>query len=163
MDLSIDATDLAERLGMALENRAWTVTAAESCTGGLFAGALTAIPGSSAWFLGSVVTYANRAKTSLAGVPPGVLEGHGAVSKNTVEAMARGAAARLEANMAVAISGIAGPDGGVPGKPVGTVWIAVAGPHTIQTRMHRFDGDRHTVRMQAVIAALRATLKALET
>lgn len=164
MDLSSSETQpLAERLGENLSQRGWTITAAESCTGGLLAGALTAIPGSSAWFHGSAITYANRIKTALVGVSPAVLETHGAVSQDTVEAMAHGAARVFEAEVAIAISGIAGPDGAVPGKPVGTVWIAVATPNnTIIAREYHFEGDRQAVRAQAVISALRATLNVFE-
>ena len=163
MELMNEATELASQIGAELIPRGWTVTTAESCTGGLAAGALTAIAGSSAWFHGGLVTYANHVKTNLAGVPPDVLRKYGAVSRETVEAMARGAAVGLDADMAIAISGIAGPQGGVPGKPVGTVWIAIAGPNdAVESHVCHFDGDRQSVRMQAVVTALRATLMQLK-
>ncbi len=174
--------DLAAAVGAQLLARGWTITAAESCTGGLFAAALTAIPGSSNWFHGSFVTYANHAKQSLTAVPEATLDAHGAVSEETVVAMATGAAEAFGANVAIAISGIAGPDGGVPGKPVGTVWICVslqgatpADDTTAESRStsecapnnvakatrHAFSGDRQQVRDQAVSAALTATLREL--
>ena len=168
-DPEIDA--LAERLGRALAARGLTVTTAESCTGGLIAGAITSVAGSSAWFSEGYVTYANAAKRRLVGVPATTLEAHGAVSEATVRAMARGALERAGADLAVAASGIAGPGGAVPGKPVGTVWLAVAtragqgageaAAARVSARRHRFGGTRAEVRRAAVIEGLRATLAAL--
>jgi nicotinamide-nucleotide amidase len=158
---------LAAAIGAQLMARGWTITAAESCTGGLFAAALTEVPGSSGWFNGSFVTYANSTKQLLTGVPPATLEVHGAVSKETVVAMSTGAASAFGADVAIAISGIAGPDGGVPGKPVGTVWICLSVRGSSGSTMnsmavrHQFSGDRQQVRDQAVSAALSATLREL--
>lgn len=160
MNTSDETIDLAMRLGEQLIAKQWTVTTAESCTGGLVSAALTAVPGSSAWFHGALVTYSNDVKAAWLGVPEAVLDSHGAVSRETVSAMAAGASKTMRAELAVAISGIAGPDGGVPGKPVGTVWIAVATGQSIDAVCHHFAGDRKAVRQQAVISALRATLSA---
>jgi nicotinamide-nucleotide amidase len=145
---------LALRLGRALEARNLRVATAESCTGGWVAKALTDIPGSSRWLEGGVVAYSNAAKSALLGVPAGTIAAHGAVSEPVVRAMAEGARARFGAPLTVAVSGIAGPDGGTPDKPVGTVWFAWAsGRETTATREH-FDGDRDAVRRLSVALAL---------
>jgi nicotinamide-nucleotide amidase len=132
----------------------WLVTA-ESCTGGGLAQLLTSVPGSSSWFERGYVTYSNRSKTEMLGVPAELIATHGAVSEEVVRAMAEGAIARSGADHAVAVSGIAGPTGGSPEKPVGTVWIAwsVRGGGTRATR-HRFPGDREQIRNASVRAAL---------
>ncbi len=135
-----------------------TMTTAESCTGGLIAGALTDMAGSSAWFEQSVVTYSNRAKQDLLGVPSMVFEQHGAVSEACVLAMAAGAQERSGATVAVAASGIAGPDGAVPGKPVGTVWLGWALDGQLSAELLHLQGDRLAVREQAVLHALRGTI-----
>lgn len=158
-----DVLDQCTRLGAILSTRGWTITAAESCTGGLLSAAFTSVSGSSAWFPGAWVTYSNASKSAQLGVPAAVLERHGAVSGETVEAMASGAASTMPADVAIAISGIAGPDGGVPGKPVGTVWIAVSSPgRSLYSECFHFAGDRQAVREQAVISALAATLTEIE-
>ena len=146
---------LAVTLGARLAGRHALCVTAESCTGGLVAGAITDIAGSSAWFDRGFVTYSNEAKTDLLGVPAATLAQHGAVSEATARAMADGALARSRARLAVAITGIAGPGGGSPAKPVGTVCIAwaVRDEATIVTT-RRFDGDRPAVRRAAVVAAL---------
>ena len=146
---------LAAALGEALLARGWMLAAAESCTGGWAAQAATAIPGSSAWFDRGFVTYSNEAKQDMLGVSAETLERFGAVSEETVRAMAEGALRHSRARAAFAISGIAGPSGGSDSKPVGTVWFAwaAAGSPTEAT-MRRFDGDRRMVRMQAVEYAL---------
>jgi PncC family amidohydrolase len=131
-----------------------TVAAAESLTGGRVAAALTRRPGSSAYFLGSVVAYANAAKTNLLGVPETLLAEHGAVSEACVRAMAEGARRRFKADLAVAVTGIAGPDGGSPAKPVGLVWLAVAGDRGVWTAVHRFAGARRAVTAAATLEAL---------
>jgi nicotinamide-nucleotide amidase len=132
-----------------------TVVTAESCTGGLVAERLTKVPGSSAYFLGSLVAYSNRLKTELMGVRPEVIERSGAVSAEVVAQMAHGARARLEADYAVAVSGIAGPGGATEGKPVGTVYLAVEGPDGgAAQRQLRLPGDRDTVRWIASQHAL---------
>jgi nicotinamide-nucleotide amidase len=131
-----------------------TVTAAESCTGGLLAKMLTDTPGSSAYFKRGWVTYANEAKTDLLGVSPHLLREPGAVSEPVVRAMAAGARERANATFALAISGIAGPDGGTPQKPVGTVWIALAHPNGCDARMFIFSGDREMIRDRSAKMAL---------
>lgn len=126
-----------------------TVAVAESCTGGGVMERLTSIPGASKSVLGGVVVYANAAKERLAGVPADLIETHGAVSEPVVRAMAEGVLARLGATWGLAISGIAGPDGGTPEKPVGTVWLAVAGPDGTEATSVRVPGDREAVRSRA--------------
>ena len=137
-----------------LTSRRQTVTCAESCTGGLLAGALTSIPGSSQWFHQSFVTYSNQAKQDRLGVMPDTLLKHGAVSRETVYEMARGAKAVAQADYALSISGIAGPGGGSAAKPVGTVWFGLATPEGSFEQTVLFPGDREAVRGQAVEYAL---------
>jgi nicotinamide-nucleotide amidase len=139
------------------------MAAAESCTGGLIAGACTALAGSSDWFEGGVVSYSNAAKRELLGVPAAALAAHGAVSEPVACAMAEGVLTRLDAALAVAVTGIAGPGGGSAAKPVGTVWIAFAqraagGQVHTSAACHRFDGDRAQVRGATVVAALQGLL-----
>lgn len=117
---------LPRQLAAALLARYLTLATAESCTGGLIGGTLTAVPGSSAWYLGGVVAYDNRIKTALLGVPPDTLAHHGAVSPQTARAMAQGILDRTGADLAVSVTGIAGPTGGTPKKPVGLVYIGLA-------------------------------------
>jgi nicotinamide-nucleotide amidase len=131
-----------------------SVATAESCTGGLLAKMLTDIPGSSTYFSFGWVTYANRAKIELLGVSPELLEQHGAVSEPVVMAMATGAKVRAGSTFALSISGIAGPDGGTPTKPVGTVWIALAWPGGAEARMFVFPGDREFIRDRSAKMAL---------
>lgn len=137
---------------------------AESCTGGWIAKACTDLPGSSRWFRGGVVAYCNEFKTGLLGVRPETLARHGAVSEPVVREMAVGALERLGGQVAVAVSGIAGPDGGTPGKPVGTVWFAWATRRgadlPVRTALAQFAGDRATVRDRAVDRALAGILDA---
>ena len=150
-----DTAALAAELGAALAARGATCVTAESCTGGLVAAAITAVAGSSGWFERGFVTYSNDAKVELLGVPGATIAAHGAVSEPVARAMAEGALARTPAAYAVAVTGIAGPGGGSPDKPVGTVcfgWAACGTPAQSTTR--RFDGDRHAVRDAATIAAL---------
>jgi nicotinamide-nucleotide amidase len=130
------------------------VATAESCTGGLVAAAITAISGSSAIFTHGFVTYANEAKTEMLGVPEEMLTAHGAVSSEVAAAMASGARARSGANLAVSTTGIAGPDGGSPQKPVGTVWFGLATPTKVTTYHRIFPGNRDEVRQEAVAFAL---------
>jgi len=149
------ATDLARRLGEALGARGWRLAVAESCTGGGLGWVLTSVPGSSTWFDRGFITYSNAAKEQLLGVPGALLARHGAVSAATVRAMARGALARSDAQVAIAVSGIAGPGGGTPARPVGTVWMAWVAPglDPLAKRWH-FAGDRDAVRRQAISEAL---------
>ncbi len=153
---------LAEDVVRAATDARATVVTAESCTGGLVAAAITAVPGSSRVFWGAFVTYANEAKRSLLGVREETLEAHGAVSEPTVREMAAGAIERSGADHAVAISGVAGPSGGTAGKPVGTVWIgwrSRAG--ATGARRFRYDGDRAAIRGAAAREALRVVLSAI--
>ncbi len=159
---------LPKAVGRALEARRWRLVTAESCTGGWIAKTVTDVPGSSGWFDRGFVTYANEAKVEMLGVRPGTLAAHGAVSEATVREMAARALARSRAQVAVAVSGIAGPSGGSPEKPVGTVWLAwalregaVAGG-VVRARRRLFEGDREAVRRQAVLEALRGVLELLE-
>ena len=131
-----------------------SVSCAESCTGGLLAAEFTRLPGSSAWFHMSWVTYSNEAKQRLLGVLPHTLETHGAVSEETVREMAEGALRLANADYALSISGIAGPDGGSAEKPVGTVCLGLATRQTSFARRMHFTGDRNAVRAQAVAFAL---------
>jgi len=148
----------AMRLGKRLLASGRVVATAESCTGGWIAKVLTDVPGSSAWFGEGFVTYSNEAKRRRLGVPSGVLSDDGAVSEAAVRAMAAGALKRSGADLAVAVSGIAGPGGGVPGKPVGTVWLCwgIRQGKTVRlmTRLRNFRGDRDAVRRKTVQAAL---------
>ncbi len=121
-------TELAERAGVALRERGWTVGTAESCTGGLIGHALTDIAGSSDYLLGGVIAYANQVKQALLGVPEELLQTHGAVSREVALAMAHGARRLLGVDVAISSTGIAGPTGGTPHKPVGTVYVAVVSP-----------------------------------
>jgi nicotinamide-nucleotide amidase len=148
-------------VGDALRARGFRVGVAESCTGGLLLGRLTDVPGSSAWVLGGVVAYDNDVKTVHLGVETELLRAHGAVSEPVAQAMARGVRARLHADVGVAITGIAGPDGGTPAKPVGTVVVAAVTPDADAVRTFSFHGDRRMVRQQAVAAALNMIRTAL--
>ena len=154
---------MLEQLAAALLARKQTLATAESCTGGLVGAALTALPGSSAWYRGGVVAYANELKIRLLGVPAEILAAHGAVSLETARAMAAGARAATGADFAVAITGIAGPSGGTPEKPVGLVFIGVAAPHGTATFKHHFSGSRAEIRQAATEAALRHLLEAVES
>jgi nicotinamide-nucleotide amidase len=154
---------LVARLAEALLARRATVVAAESCTGGLVAAACTSRAGSSAWFERGVVTYSNAAKTELLGVPASSIAAHGAVSAEVARAMAEGAIARTPASFAVAVTGIAGPDGGSAAKPVGTVWIATcARGGAGDAVLLQANGDRAAVRTQSVLRALELLLARVE-
>jgi len=149
---------LAEALVSELDQAGQTVATAESCTGGWIAKSLTDVSGSSAVFGFGIVSYSNAAKSSMLGVNPATLDSEGAVSEAVVAEMARGALERSGADLAVAVSGIAGPDGGTEEKPVGTVWFAWAsnasdGP-VVTTERRIFRGDRVSIRSQSVILAL---------
>ncbi len=137
-----DDVTLESAVGQVLREQGLTLGAAESCTGGYFSHMITSIPGSSDYFLGSIISYANEVKQDLLGVPAEVLEAHGAVSEETAKHMAQGALARLACDVAVAVTGIAGPGGGTEEKPVGTVWIAVGDAHNIRARKLLFTKSR---------------------
>ncbi|WP_049629517.1 CinA family protein [Cellvibrio sp. pealriver] len=146
---------LSQSLGEQLVQRNWRIATAESCTGGGVAAAITAIAGSSAWFEYGIVSYANAAKEKLLGVSGEILAREGAVSEAVVIEMAKGVLTLSGANIAVAISGIAGPSGGSPEKPVGTVWFAWAlATGELKTELKHFHGDRASVQEQAVLCAL---------
>ena len=145
---------LLPQLATALQHRGWMLTAAESCTGGLIAGACTELPGSSEWFDRGFVTYSNAAKTEMLGVPAALIAQHGAVSEEVVRAMAQGALAHSQAQVSMAVSGVAGPGGGSIAKPVGTVWLAWALPGQLVSECCHFDGDRAHIRACTVTHAL---------
>lgn len=149
---------LSTALGQALQARGLLLATAESCTGGGVAQAVTDINGSSAWFERGFVTYSNAAKTSMLGVPAALIAAHGAVSEEVAAAMAQGSLAHSEAQVAVSTTGIAGPTGGVPGKPVGTVCFGWAIGERVVTQRLVFAGDRQAVREQAVAHALQELL-----
>lgn len=157
--------EFAEKLGCLLESRDLKVITVESCTGGMVAAFLTSIPGSSRWFEGAFVTYRSSAKVRMVGVPQQILDRHGAVSEPTAKAMAQGALTASDADVSVAITGVAGPGGGDVVAPVGTVWFAWATtsprPHITQTAKHNFAGDREAVRVQAVNLAVSGLLQIL--
>jgi len=153
--------ELARRLGEALQGRSWRVASAESCTGGWIAKSLTDLPGSSKWFGWGVVSYANEAKTGMLGVASELIAEHGAVSEPVVRAMAEGARRISGADLAVAVSGIAGPHGETPGKPVGTIWLAWASAAGTRSARALFAGDRDAVRRQAVAAGIEGLLAEL--
>ncbi|WP_306673695.1 CinA family protein [Tahibacter caeni] len=165
---SIESPDDAELLDLGrgvaeiLQQRGQMLVTAESCTGGWIAKTLTDIAGSSAWFEAGLVAYSYEAKQALLGVRPETLAQHGAVSQETVVEMVSGALARYGASVAVAVTGIAGPGGATPGKPVGTVWIGWKrrGGYA-QAQVFHFDGDREAVRRHTVAAALRGVQKIL--
>jgi nicotinamide-nucleotide amidase len=148
-------------LGELLRARGERLVSAESCTGGLIAAACTSIAGSSDWFERGYVSYSNAAKIDLLGVPPALIDSHGAVSEEVARAMATGALAHSQAQWAVAVTGIAGPGGATPGKPVGLVWLAWAGPQGVDAERQQFDGDRAAVRAQTVLRALEGLLARL--
>jgi len=154
-DLRAVAGSLAQRM-LASDRR---IVTAESCTGGWIGKVCTDLPGSSRWYLGGVVSYANETKTDLLGVEPSLLQDHGAVSESVARAMARGALEQLGGDLSVAVSGIAGPDGGTADKPVGTVWIAWArrlpgDVCDVDAACERLSGDRDEIRRWAVQRAL---------
>jgi PncC family amidohydrolase len=145
---------IAERLQGICIGRRLTVATAESCTGGLVAEAITAVPGSSAYFLGALVTYSNEAKQVILDVPEAMLAAHGAVSAQVARSMATGARSKLSSSLAVAITGIAGPDGRSPTKPVGLTYIGLASPKGVEVRKRKFGLDRAGNRAAAAATAL---------
>jgi len=151
---------LSEALGKSLKGAGLVLATAESCTGGWISQAVTMVPGSSAWFDRGFVTYPNRSKIEVLGVRGSTLERDGAVSEMTVREMAEGTLSRSLADCTIAVSGVAGPDGGTADKPVGTVWLATADRvhGTVAKKLH-LKGDRDAVRRQTVLAALRLLLE----
>ena len=162
MDLLIELQPLVLALGEALRARRWRLAAAESCTGGLVAAACTSVAGSSDWFERGFVTYSNEAKTQMLGVPAALIAAHGAVSEPVVRAMLAGALAHAAAQLAVAVTGIAGPGGAVPGKPVGTVWLAWGTADHPHVERLQLDGDRSAVRAATVRTAIARLLQAAD-
>jgi len=150
---------LSRKVGTALKKKGAALITAESCTGGWVAQAVTSIAGSSEWFERGYVTYSNAAKRELLGVRRKTLARHGAVSEPTAREMARGALRRGRGTIAVSITGIAGPGGGLPGKPVGMVCFAWAQGRKIRSETRRYKGGRRSVRLQSVAHALRGVLK----
>jgi nicotinamide-nucleotide amidase len=152
---------LCAELATVLQERGWMLATAESCTGGLIAGACTELSGSSNWFERGFVTYSNEAKQELLGVAADAIAQHGAVSEVVARAMAFGAARHSRAQASVAVTGVAGPTGGSPAKPVGTVWFGFSVGGRLSSETRRFDGDRSTVRRATVEHALRRLLELL--
>jgi nicotinamide-nucleotide amidase len=158
-DFDAQVGHLVRRIATALAAKSARIAVAESCTGGWIAKSLTDLPGSSAWFGYGFVTYSDVAKQEVLGVSAETLAGQGAVSEDVAEQMATGARLVSAAEIAVAVTGIAGPDGGSPDKPVGTVCFAWAGPGVqLISNSRRFQGDRESIRRQSVIAALEGVL-----
>ncbi len=150
---------LVERLATQLQRRQWMLATAESCTGGLIAAACTDLSGSSNWFERGFVSYSNTAKNELLGVAAALIERHGAVSEEVARAMATGALAHSRAQVAVAVTGVAGPTGGTPDKPVGLVWFGYALPGQLLAEKMHFPGDRAAVRAATVHHALSRLLE----
>lgn len=148
-----------ERIYELCIQKGWKLAVAESCTGGLIGARLTSVAGSSAYFSGGVIAYSNDVKMSLLGVPMGLIESEGAVSGLVVEAMAMGVVMAGAADCGIAVTGVAGPDGGTADKPVGTVWVGVALPSGTTSRQYHFEGNREEVREQTVDAALKLFLE----
>ena len=156
----MEADEAVTRLAHALTARRATVATAESCTGGLLSARLTALSGASAYFVGGVVAYADAVKSGALGVDPNLLRQHGAVSEEVAAALARGAREVFGSALAASITGIAGPGGGSPEKPVGLVFMAVARAGGVQVRKETYPGDRDAVRSAAVRDALELLLEA---
>jgi PncC family amidohydrolase len=159
-DPSDDALiDLARRVGDAMLAGGRRLATVESCTGGLVAHLITEIPGSSDYFVGGLVTYSDEREEALADVPPDVLEAHGAVSAQVARSMAEGARHRLGVDVAVAVTGIAGPDGGSAAKPVGLTYVGIADGDGFDVRRHVWDGDRTANKRRSAAAALELVLQ----
>ena len=154
--------ELVLELAARLQSQGWTLATAESCTGGWLGQELTAIPGSSDWYEGGIISYSNAVKQNILQVPGSTLSEYGAVSKQVALAMASGAQKSMHANLSVALTGIAGPGGGSVDKPVGTVWIAWRLNEQQVSRRFVFTGNRTQVRQQAVREALVGLLEMLE-
>lgn len=150
----MNSRDLTKTLAQILLSRSWTVSLAESCTGGLVCATLTELAGSSEWFERGYITYSNEAKTECLGVPIQLIESHGAVSEQVAKVMAEGARINSGSNVAISITGVAGPSGGSAEKPVGTVCFGWATENQTLTKTMCFDGDRQIIRQQAADFAL---------
>jgi nicotinamide-nucleotide amidase len=163
----INTLALAEQLGQDLRRQGWMIGTAESCTGGLLAGAITSVPGASAWFERGFITYTNQAKLEDLEVSADTLEHFGAVSEPVALEMASGVLLGSPAHVAISVTGIAGPDGGTPGKPVGMVcfgFAARAGEGIVsRAATHLFEGDRTQIRQAAVVYALRGALELIDS
>lgn len=157
-----DTPELVVVLAELLQKKGWMLATAESCTGGLIGAACTDLAGSSAWFERGFITYSNEAKTELLGVDAGVIAANGAVSEPVAQAMATGAIAHSPpSRVALAVTGVAGPTGGTPDKPVGTVWFGWSVDGAVRTERRRFDGDRATVRAATVHHSLQTLVELL--
>lgn len=161
-DANVRLLDLAGALLNALGHHGWSLGTAESLTGGMVAESITAVPGASASYAGGVVTYSDREKSALLGVPPALLEDHGAVSSEVAEAMARGCRDKLNVGVGLATTGVAGPASDDRGTPIGTVFVACTTPvsHVVERLM--LDGDRHQIRVESTRAALRLAIRLIE-
>jgi nicotinamide-nucleotide amidase len=157
-----DLSPLLESIAALLRRRGERLATAESCTGGLIAAACTSLAGSSDWFERGFVTYSNEAKVELLGVDAAAIARHGAVSEVVARAMAEGARLRARVAWSLAVTGVAGPGGGSPDKPVGTVWLALAGPGPTAALRLQLAGDRTAIRTATVVEALGALRKAIE-
>ena len=151
---------LATRVAERLRERDWTLSVAESCTGGSLGAQITSVPGVSDVFLGGIIAYHNRVKQALLDVPAEIIEAHGAVSAQVAKAMALGCRRRFEASISVAITGIAGPGGGTAEKPVGLVFLAIASPQGVRVERCTFSGDRAAIQASAVDRSFRLLLEA---
>lgn len=154
-------TELTKQLAARLTSLRWMMTTAESCTGGMMAARCTDLPGSSQWFERGFVTYSNAAKTELLGVHPDLIATEGAVSEAVARAMALGAVYRTPARVSVAVTGVAGPDGGSAAKPVGTVWLAWCVDGLVSAEQQLFSGDRQSVRVATANWGLQGLLQRL--
>ena len=159
--MAVEDEDLEVRVGRLLGDKGLKLAVAESCTGGLLADRLTDVPGSSDYFLGGIVAYAYEAKVALLGVSWDTLKAHGAVSRETVLEMARGARKALAADVGISVSGIAGPGGGLPNKPVGTTWLGLSTAAGERAHLLTFAGDRRVNKEEAAAAALQLLLEYL--
>ena len=158
---------LSAKLGQKLSKLGWTITTAESCTGGGISSAITEVAGSSAYFQRAFITYSNEAKAEMLAIPLDSINSNGAVSKYTVEAMAQGAIKAANANVAIAVSGVAGPTGGSDDKPVGTVWMSIVIQYSLDNKIKStvysqcfiFDGDRKEIRLKTIKSSLNKVLE----
>jgi len=153
---------LAKLLGQALAKRGWTLSTVESCTAGGLAYRITAVPGSSSYYLGGLIAYDNRVKTAWAGVPQELFQEHGAVSAEAAVALAESGRQRFATDVCLAVTGIAGPSGGSGEKPVGTVYLSACGRSGTRTKRFHFPGSRDQVRRQAIAAALQMGIDLVE-